>query len=148
MRTGSVYVEILVAVGIFSLIMIPLIGGFQTGVRQTKVIRSHASSRFLAEWALAQTRGFIQAGTFEDLACSDPLFAATDLAGDARTQFPGTTAPLFDLQLTRTVSCVSFGAAGVDHPRLYQVDIEVHWKDPGQPQTKELRLRSMEGEDL
>jgi len=148
MRTGSIYVEILVAAGIFASIMIPLIGSFQTGVRQTKVIRSHASARYLAEWALAQARGFIQAGTFEDLDCADPLFASSDLGADARTLFPGTTAPLFELELRRSISCLSFGGEGVDHPRVYQVDVEVRWKDPGQPQVKEVRLRSLEGEEI
>lgn len=147
-RLASVYVEILVAVAIFAAMMIPMLGGFRTGVRQTRLIRSWSSARYLSEWAQAQARAFVQAGTFEGVPCDDPLFAPTDLASDARTLFPGTVAPLFDLELLRTISCLDLGGQGAARPRIYQVEVIVRWHDPGQTKAKELVVRSIEGEEL
>jgi hypothetical protein len=147
-RHASIFIEILVSVVIFVVVMIPLVSGFQTGVRQTKVVRSRASARYVSEWALAQGRALIQGGALETLACSDPLFGVSNLTTDAQTLFPDTTAPLFDLALTRSVVCLDFGSLGTSDPRLYQIDVQVQWRDPGQPVTKTLHIQSIEGEDI
>lgn len=147
LRSGSVYVEILVAVGIFALMLIPLLAGFQTGVRQTRILKSHASARYLAEWALSQARALVHAGLFEDQDCGGSLFADLDLSADARAAFPLAAAQLGELQLTRQVECRPI-TGGSARTRLYSVQVTVRWKDPQQPQTKELTVRAMEGEEI
>lgn len=154
-RRGSLYIEILVAVFLFFLMLLPLIAGFGTGVQQTRLIKSHSSARYLAEWALAQARSEVAEGGFEERAsdglnsCAQIAAAHTDvdLSAEAAALFPTVAAQLGGLVFTRSVSCAAL-AGGDRDTRIYKISVRVAWNDPKQRRTKELRLSTIEGEEI
>jgi len=146
-RTASVYIEILVAVSLFTVMLLPLISSFQGGVRQTRLVKSHVAARLLAEWSLSEARAAIQAGTFEDEDCASPLFGDQVLTVDATTELPEVAEQLQELELRREISCLAV-TGGDARTRVYSVVVRVAWRDPTNPQVKQLELRAVEGEEI
>lgn len=169
-RGGTVYVEILFAVLLFALIAVPLIGSFQTGAKQTRLIKSHSSARYLADWAISSVRAEIDAGNFDaridddeagdtcaQIAADNFGDTATgsgnpdDLTAQAQASFPELTSQLGELVIRRSIRCspvLATQGPGEDGTRIFDVEVSVLWKDPGQPQLKRLTLYSVEGEEI
>ena len=169
-RRAAVYIEILFAVFLFALMIVPLLASFQTGAKQTRLIKSHSSARYLADWAISQVRAEIDAGTYDsqvDDTTSGPTCAQIasssfgdtaagtgnfeDLTADAGALFPGLTSQLGELSIRRSLRCnpvLATQGPGEDGTRIFDVEVSVLWKDPGQPRQKRLTLYSVEGEEI
>lgn len=136
----------MVAVSLFAILLIPILTGFGTGVQHTQVIRSRLTARGLAEKAVAEARAFIQAGGY-DGACGSlgspvPLFT-----GAGASEYAEALAQLQDLKATITVSCLSDAKGTPDHS-LFEILVEMSWKDPGIAQRRSVRIRTVEGEEI
>lgn len=151
-RTGSLFVEILVAVTIFALISIALFSSFSVGVRQTQLVKSHVSARAVAEWGLSQARAVALSGGYRDDTCPpvatpQPPLHFTDLTADARQRFRNVTDQLRDLTVRRMVFCQPI-PDGADDQRAYRIEVTVDWSDPGQELGKQVRLTAYEAEEI
>ncbi len=142
------FVEIVMAFGLFALVSVPLLRSFESGTAQTRLVRSHVVARGLAEWALARARSLVRAGAYEGLACpagATPL-SREDLTSEATGELPSVASELAGLEVVREVRCADVGS---NSPRrLYRVDVVVRWTDRGQAGTKELRLAGVAGEEV
>lgn len=169
-RRAAVYIEILFAVFLFALMIVPLLASFQTGAKQTRLIKSHSSARYLADWAISTVRAEIDAGTYDaqiDDSTAGPTcgqiasanFGDTatgsgnpaDLTADAQGFFPGLTSQLGELVIRRSIRCnpvLATMGPGENSTRIFDVEVSVLWKDPGQPRQKRLTLYTVEGEEI
>lgn len=147
MRPGNVFIEILVAFAVFAAMLVPLIRSFGTGVKQTQVVKSHATARGLAEWGLSQARALVAAGFYQGLPCGpDGLVAQDQLAPDVRARMPEAAAQLRELSLARTVACVDLGTGSAR--RIYRIRVVCVWRDPEVPRPRQLELTALEGEEI
>lgn len=169
-RSAAIYIEILFAVFLFALMIVPLLASFQTGAKQTRLIKSHSSARYLADWAISQARAEIDAGSYDALidegspgpSCAQiaasnygDTAAGTgsfvDLTNEAKEYYPGLTSQLGELIIRRSLRCnpvLATEGPGEDSTRIFDVEVSVLWKDPGQPRQKRLTLYSVEGEEI
>lgn len=147
-RGGNIFLEVVVGFALFVLISVPLVTSFQSGVQQTRVIRSHAAARYLAEWALNQSRAVIAAGGLEGLprpVAPATLLLTEDLSADAGARFGDVVAPLQDLAVQRVTHFLPTAGTGRG---LYEIVVTVRWREKtGGPQ-KELAVRGIEGEEI
>jgi len=125
---GGLFIEILGAFTLAVIVLVPLLGGFTTGVRQTRTAKSYVAAHSVGTWAVAQAKTLVEHG----LADTE---AAVDLTADALGQIPGPSRQLMDLRVHRSMAAM--GSAG----RCYSIGVTVSWVDA---QIKRRRTRTFQ----
>ena len=127
---GGLFIEILCAFVLVVIVLIPLMGGFTTSVRQTQAAKSYVSAHAIGTWAMAQAK------TLVDHGLATPETAA-DLTSEVRQQLPKTAAQLRELRVLRSMK--SIGSTG----RCFGIGITVSWHDPKVKRTRVRRFQTI-----
>ncbi len=114
---GGLFIEILAAFVLVIIVLIPLLGGFTTGVRQTQAAKSYVSAHAIGTWAMSQAKTLVDHG----IASSE---TAADLSSEVQQQLPKTAEQLRSLKVLRTMKAI--GSTG----RCFSIGITVSWLDP------------------
>lgn len=130
-QRGGVFLEIFGAFCLLLIILVPVIGGFTTGVRQTHTVRSYMSARAIAQLALSLARAEVAMGTATEE-------SATNLTADVRRLYESTAAQLQGLQVTRSMELR--GAAN----KLFLIKVRVAWNDPYMRSVRAVEVETVE----
>jgi len=112
---GSLFIEILAAFVIVILVLIPLIGGFSTGMKQTQATKSYVSAQAVGTWAVAWAKAQIAAGIPEE-GTQDITPMAEQFVKESANQL---------LELNVRISISKLGSSG----RCFSIGVTVSWQD-------------------
>ncbi len=128
-KKGSLFLEILGAFCLLLIILVPVLGTFSTGVRQTHTVKAYASAASLADLAVSQAKAEVAMG-------GDPT-GTSNVTADISAALEKTAAQLRQLDVTRTIQ--SLGNA------LYMIEVTVKWHDPFVTKDRQVTVKTVEG---
>ena len=129
-RKGSLFLEILGAFCLLLIILVPVLGSFSTGVRQTHTVKAYASAASIADYVVASAKAEIAMGG------SDPTGTA-NVTADVTSSLSKTTSQLRELDVTRTIQ--TLGSS------LYLITVTVKWHDPFVNNDRKVSVKTVEG---
>jgi hypothetical protein len=112
---GSVFIEILAASVIIVVVLIPLLTGFSTGVKQTQAAKSYLSAQAVGTWAIAYGKAQVSEGVPDE-----GVKNITPLADESIKEV-AEQLPYLDVRLKLS----SIGSSG----RCFSIGATVSWKD-------------------
>ena len=124
---GSLFIEILGALVIAILVLIPLITSFSTGIRQTQATKSHLSAQAVGTWAISFGKTLVSEGM--------PEAGEVDLTQMAYEFVKEPAEQLAYLEVRMKMEPV--GSSG----RCFSIGVNVSWKDP---KIKKRRFRTFQ----
>ena len=123
-RRGSLFIEILAAFVIVIVILVPLLTGFSTGLKQTQATKSYLSAQAIGTWAISLGKAQVASG-IPDEGVSDLTLLAYESIKEVASQLP---------YLSVKMKMSLLGTSG----RCFAIGVTVSWKDQ---KIKRIRIR-------